>query len=87
MDRYKPKKHQNPVKAIREMCVECVGSPINEGWQKLIRECPSVECALHDFRFGKNPYHTQNLNEAQRKERAERLRVAVSHDKRTGNVA
>ena len=40
-----------------------------------------------EFRFGKNPYHTQNLTDVQRKERAERFKTSLSHDKRTENVA
>ena len=85
MNRYQPKKLEIPVKAMREHCIECVGSPINEGWQTLIRECPSVECALHDFRMGKNPFHSQNLSEEERKRRAERAKRLHSNDDQTLN--
>jgi len=80
MKRHKPRKLKSPIKAIREHCIECVGSPINEGWQTLIRECPSVECALHDFRMGKNPFHTQNLSDEERKRRVEQGRALVSNN-------
>ena len=80
MNRYLPKKHKNTVKAIREHCIECVGSRINEGWQTLIRECPATDCALHDFRMGKNPFHTQNLSDMERKRRVEQGRGLHSHN-------
>jgi hypothetical protein len=87
MNRYLPKKHKNPVKAIREFCIECMGGQESEGHLKRIAEFGSPDCALFEFRFGKNPYHTQNLTDVQRKERAERFKTALSHDKRTENVA
>jgi len=87
MNRYKPKKKKNPVKAIREHCIECMGGQESEGHVKRISECCSQDCALFEFRFGKNPYHTQNLTDVQRKERAERFKTALTHDKRTENVA
>lgn len=38
------------VKLIRRFCVECMqGSP------KLVSECPSTNCSLFKFRFGRNP--------------------------------
>jgi hypothetical protein len=55
--RYQPKKLKNPVKAIREHCIECMGGRgIGQNTSKLIEECGSPECALFEFRFGKNPY-------------------------------
>ena len=86
MERYKPKKHKKPVKAIREHCIECMGGRENEGYAKLISECVSADCALFDFRLGKNPYHTQNLSLEQRNERRRRLRLALIHDKRSQKV-
>lgn len=57
MNRNQPKKSTNPVKAIREMCIECMGCRgSSQNYSKLIKECASSECALFDFRFGKNPY-------------------------------
>ena len=56
MDRYKPKKQKKPLKAIREFCIECMGGRENDGYLKHIKNCVSFDCALFDFRFGKNPY-------------------------------
>jgi len=79
MERYKPRKVKNPVKAIREMCIECMGGRgVGQNNSKLISECPSVDCALHDFRFGKNPFRTQNLSEEERKRRADNARERFS---------
>jgi len=88
MKRYQPKKQKKPVKAIREHCIECMGGRgSGQNTSKLIEECGSPDCALFGFRFGKNPNHTQNLTDAQRKERAERLKASPSHHKRTEKVA
>ena len=57
MERYKAKQHKNPLKAIREMCIECMGGRgSGQNYSKLIEECGSPNCALHEFRFGTNPY-------------------------------
>ena len=63
MNRYQPKKCKIPVKAIREMCIECMGGRgSHQNYSKLIAECGSSDCALHEFRFGKSPYKkTQTL--------------------------
>ena len=87
MERYKPRKEKKPVKAIREMCIECMGGRGNKCYAKQISECGSPGCALFEFRLGKNPYHTLDLTDEQRKERADRLKAAISHDKRTEKVA
>ena len=87
MNRYKPKKKKNPVKAIREHCIECMGGRESEGHLKRITECASTNCALFDFRFGTNPHHNQSLTDAQRKERGDRLKFARSHDKGKEKVA
>jgi hypothetical protein len=55
MERYKPKKHKSPVKAIREFCFECIGDRLVDGVRTLIAECASPDCAVYEFRFGKNP--------------------------------
>lgn len=52
----------NPVKAIREKCLDCSCGQIKE-----IRLCPVTNCALYPFRFGKNPYRIQRkLTEKQK---------------------
>ena len=79
MQRYKPKQQKQPIKAIREMCIECMGGRgTGQNYSKLIEGCGSPECALFEFRFGKNPYHKQNLTDEQRKERSDRFKLATS---------
>ena len=57
MNRYQPKKCKIPVKAIREMCIECMGGRgSGQNYSKLIEECGSPYCPAFAFRFGKNPY-------------------------------
>ena len=80
MERYKPKKCKSPLKAIREKCVECMDGRKSDGYVKRISECVSADCPIYEFRFGKNPYHTQTLTAEQRKERGERLRKTKIHD-------
>ena len=41
----------NPLKAIRGKCLDCCCGQINE-----VKLCPSSNCPLHPFRFGKNPF-------------------------------
>lgn len=87
-ERYKPTKHKNPVKAIREFCIECMGGKGNgQNISHLIKECSAPDCALYEFRFGKNPYHSQNLTDEQRMERGKRLNKTVHVQKGWGKVA
>ena len=82
MNRYQAKKKKNPVRAIREFCIECMGGRDNKGSMKLVRECVSRTCALFEFRLGKNPYHIQALTTEQREERGERLKAnLISHER------
>ena len=84
MNRYKPKKCKSPAKAIREFCIECMGSRgSGQNYTKLIEECVSTNCPLYDFRFGNNPHHKQKLTKEQRKEKGDRLRTSLSHDERS----
>ena len=46
----KNKKYLTPLKAIRKKCLECMNSSYKE-----IRECPSVDCPLWEFKMGHNP--------------------------------
>lgn len=39
-----------PLKAIRKKCLECCC-----GQYKEVRLCPSRDCPLYPFRFGRNP--------------------------------
>jgi len=74
MDQNEPKKVTRPIKAIREMCIECMGGRGNQGYTKLIAECSSHDCPLYAFRLGKNPFHKQKLSDLQRKTLADRGR-------------
>lgn len=46
-------KQLSPLKAIRAKCLECSG-----GKPSVVRNCDSVSCPLHSFRFAKNPART-----------------------------
>ena len=61
----------NPVKAIREKCLDCCCGSAQE-----VSMCVIEDCALYAFRLGKNPYrkkrevpeeHIRNMVEARRK--------------------
>ena len=64
----------SPIKAIRAYCLSCCCESAYE-----VKLCPSKKCALYEFRFGKNPFHRQKLTEAQRIERAERMRRIIKN--------
>ena len=81
MDRYKPKKQKKPLKAIREFCIECMGGRENEGYIKHIKNCGVLDCALYEFRLGKNPFHKKQLTDEQKKVKADQLKTSVSVDK------
>lgn len=62
---------KSPTKAIRAKCLECCC------WQPLeVKLCPSEDCALYPFRFGKNPYVKRTMTEEQKEAAAERLKLA-----------
>lgn len=46
----KNKKILSPIKAIRKNCIDCMC-----GQSKEVRLCPSKDCPLYPYRFGKNP--------------------------------
>jgi hypothetical protein len=71
--RYKGKKCKTPLKANREMCIECMGGRDSEGYQHRIKDCASIDCPLFSFRFGKDPYRCPNLSADQRKRMADRM--------------
>ena len=78
MNRNQPKKTKSPGRAIREHCIECMGGRgSGHNYSKLISECSSHDCALYEFRFGKNPYHSLALTGEQRKRLAARARNSV----------
>jgi hypothetical protein len=60
---------QNPLKAIREKCLDCCCGNGSE-----VRKCVAVDCSLWAFRMGTNPFRKKReLSPAQKRERAERL--------------
>lgn len=61
--RYKERAN-TPKKAIRAMCIECMGGLIAE-----VDRCSSTGCALYPFRKGENPFH--KLSKHNRAEEAE----------------
>ena len=81
MERYTTKKHRVQSKAIREMCIECMGGRDSEGHVKRISECGSSDCPLYDFRFGKNPFNTKNLTVEERQRRAVRMKEVMLRNK------
>ena len=62
----------NPVKVIREKCLDCCcGS-----WLE-VEKCAAVNCPLHPWRMGKNPYRKKvERTEAQKQAMIERLNAA-----------
>lgn len=67
---------KNPVKAIREFCLECCGdSPSG------VKECTSVNCPLYPFRLGRNPYRAKREMTDEQKEAA-KIRLAEARKQR-----
>ena len=59
----------NPVKAIRAKCLDCCGGSYVE-----VEHCSITACALHPFRFGRNPFRqNRELTDEQRESAAKRL--------------
>ena len=46
----------NPMRAIREKCLDCSCQQPME-----VKECTVKTCALHPFRMGKNPYRAKRV--------------------------
>ena len=63
---------QNPVKAIRQRCLDC------SGWSRQeVELCPLTECALYPFRLGKNPFRTRRESKPLTDEQREILRQRI----------
>ena len=62
---------RSPIKAIRAKCIECCCGQLAE-----VKLCTCTDCALHPFRFGKNPYVKRTMSEDQKMAAAERLNLA-----------
>lgn len=62
----------NPVKAIRAKCLDCCCGSTAE-----VTNCTVTSCALHPFRFGKNPYRQRReMTEVEKQVLADRLKEA-----------
>ncbi len=60
---------KSPVKAIRAKCLDCCcGSPAE------VNRCHLDDCALHPFRFGKNPFIKREMTDEQKKVAGDRLK-------------
>ena len=65
---------QNPLKAIREKCLDCCCATAAE-----VRKCVAVDCALWPFRMGTNPFRKKReLSPEQKREMVERLHREVA---------
>lgn len=53
----------NPIKRIREYCIQCVADQPKE-----VELCPITDCPLYDFRFGNNPFRTKRTVSEEQKE-------------------
>lgn len=71
------KEIKSPAKAIRIFCLECCGGSPGE-----VKQCVSKTCALHAFRFGKNPYTKRIMGQEEKNAAAERLKKAREEKKR-----
>lgn len=60
------KEKQTPLKAIRAKCLDCCCGSSHE-----VKLCPSEECNLYPFRFGKNPFARKILSEEERARKRE----------------
>lgn len=72
---------KNPVKAIREFCLDCCGDSAAD-----VKGCTSIKCALHPFRLGKNPYRSKREMSEDQKE-ALRVRIAEARKQKGGAKA
>lgn len=68
----------NPVKAIRQFCLDCCGGSSAE-----VKTCSAPDCALYAFRFGKNPYRAKRVMTEEQKEAA-KVRLAEARKKKDG---
>jgi hypothetical protein len=71
----------NPVKAIRQFCLECSGDSSAE-----VKCCTSRNCALYPFRLGKNPYRAKREMTDEQKEAA-KVRLAEVRKQRKDVMA
>ena len=61
-------KTTSPIRAIRLKCLDCTCGSLKE-----IEQCPIDRCALHPFRFGKNPFR-KPVSEERRAAASQRMK-------------
>jgi hypothetical protein len=67
---------QNPLKAIREKCLDCCCGNASE-----VRKCVSEDCPSWPYRMGTNPFcKKRELSPQQKRERAARLAQATTSE-------
>jgi hypothetical protein len=65
---------QNPLRAIREKCLDCCCGNGAE-----VRKCVAIDCPLWPFRMGANPFRKKReLSSKQKGEIVERLRPVAA---------
>jgi hypothetical protein len=69
---------QNPLKALRQKCLDCCVGNAAE-----VRKCVATNCALWPFRLGINPFRKRSvLSEDEKLRRAAQLRRRISGEQR-----
>jgi hypothetical protein len=67
---------RNPLKGIREKCLDCCCGNASE-----VRKCVALDCPLWPYRMGCNPFRKRReLSVEQKRERLRRLAQANSSD-------
>lgn len=61
---------KSPLKAIRAKCLDCTCGQASE-----VKNCPSKQCPLWEYRFGKSE-RTRSMTDEQKQAAAERLKSA-----------
>ena len=70
---YRTGNKRPPIKVMRKFCLECMG-----GSKVAIKECSTIDCLIHHFRFGKNPARIGTGANKVRMYEISRNRMAVS---------
>lgn len=69
-----------PLRAIRLKCIDCMCGSMNE-----VALCPSEDCTLYPFRFGKNPNVKLSDEERERRSRMARENLAFTQRIKTAS--
>lgn len=72
-------KRVTPLRAIRAKCLDCMCGSSNE-----VALCPSEDCPLFNFRYGKNP--NINLSEEERERRRQMARENLAFTQNIKNT-